>query len=160
MPVALDAQHLGWILASVILLGVGSFAIGYFWGKRTGQKNGLLLYRATLLLTRYITVYAWPRLEKMWKKMKNSDNQENTDTEGAAQAGDAEVAPEMGLEMKTQHYAQLAGFASLRHAEAFVTRLNKKQILLLLKNGSVKVLKGDLLSGIRLLLNHMKIKMH
>ena len=48
----------------------------------------------------------------------------------------------MGLEIKTQHYAQLAGFSSLRHAEAFVARLNKKQIPVLIKERVSKSSKG------------------
>ena len=39
VPVALGAQHVGWIVAAVILLNVGCFAVGYFWGKRAGAQE-------------------------------------------------------------------------------------------------------------------------
>ena len=73
------------------------------------------------------------------EKDEEVDNQEN---ETAAQANDTEVTPEMGLEMKTQHYAQLAGFSSLKNAEAFVVRLNKKQIPVLIKERVSRTAKG------------------
>ena len=71
-----------------------------------------------------------------------ADNAEGSDAETVAHAEETEEAPEQGLELKTQYYAQLAGFSSLHSAEAFVARLNKKQVPVLIKERASKSAKG------------------
>ena len=142
MSVTLGAQHLGWVLASVILFNVCSFAIGYFWGKRAGAQEWSTAISRDAFADQIYNSLCLAAVGDDLEKDDDPDGQENADTEVVAQPGDAEVAPEMGLEMKTQYYAQLAGFSSLRNAEAFVARLNKKQIHALIKERVSKSSKG------------------
>jgi len=139
IPIVLGAQHFGWVLASVILLNVGSFAIGYFWGKRTGAQEWSTAISRDAFADQ---IYNSLCLASVGEDVEKDEEVDNQDNETTAQAGESEVTPEMGLEMKTQHYAQLAGFSSLRNAEAFVVRLNKKHIPVLIKERVSRSAKG------------------
>ena len=140
IPVVLGAQHVGWIAAAVIIFSVGSFAIGYFWGKRAGAQEWCTTISRDAFADQIYNSLCLSSVGAEEEKDDESDSQEGADSESGAQVGD--VTPEQGLEVKTQYYAQLAGFSSLKMAEAFVTRLNKKQIPVLIKERISKSAKG------------------
>jgi hypothetical protein len=136
IPVALGAQHVGWIVSAVLMINAGCFIAGYFWGKRAGaQEWCTVISRDAFADQIYNSLCASAVGE-------DEEGADNNDEDAAAQNGEGEEAPDQGIEMKTQYYAQLAGFASLRSAEAFVTRLNKKRIHALIKERISKSAKG------------------
>jgi hypothetical protein len=150
-PVAMGTQHVGWLLASVIMINVVSFVSGYFWGKRTGAQEWCTVTSRDAFADQIYNSLCLASVgeDDDSESQESADNAEASDTD-VAQAGEGEEAPEKGLEMKTQYYAQLAGFSSLRGAEAFVARLNKNRFLYLSKREPAKVQKGDSFVGTRL----------
>lgn len=145
VPLALAAHHIGWILSVVILINVGSFAIGYFWGKAVGAQEWSTTISRDAFADQIYNSLCIASVGDM-QEDENQEIAENEDEQEVAGQPETEVAPELGIEMKTQYYAQLAGFSSLRPAEAFVTRLNKKQIPVLIKERTSKGAKGRLVT--------------
>lgn len=148
VPVVISSQHTSWVLVVLVLLNAGSFAIGYFWGKRTGAQEWSTTISRDAFADQIYNSLCLASIANDDDKdgdtnsQDEDDSADNSDTELVAQTGDTEAAPEQGLEVKTQYYAQLAGFSSLRHAEAFVARLNKKQIPVLIKERVSRSSKG------------------
>jgi hypothetical protein len=139
MPVALGAQHVGWIVAAALLINAGCFIAGYFWGKRAGAQEWCTVISRDAFADQ---IYNSLCAAAVGQDEDEADSTEGSDGEAVVQNGEGEEAPEQGIEMKTQYYAQLAGFASLRGAEAFVERLNKKQIHALIKERMSRSAKG------------------
>jgi hypothetical protein len=145
IPVALGSQHVGWIVAAVLMINAGCFIAGYFWGKRAGAQEWCTVISRDAFADQIynsLCASAVGEDEEDADNQEGADNSEGSEGEAVAQNGEGEESPEQGIEMKTQYYAQLAGFASLRSAEAFVTRLNKKQIHALIKERISKSAKG------------------
>jgi cell division protein FtsN len=141
MPVALGAQHAGWILAAFLMINTGCFVVGYFWGKRAGAKEWCTVISRDAFADQIYNSLCASAVgdDEEDDAQESADNAEGAD---AVAQNNEEEAPDQGIEMKTQYYAQLAGFASLRSAEAFVTRLNKKHIHALIKERASKSAKG------------------
>lgn len=144
MPVALGAQHVGWIVSAMLMINAGCFIAGYFWGKRAGaQEWCTVMSRDAFADQIYNSLCAAAVVaDEEDDSQESVDGSEGSENETVAQNGEGEETPDQGIEMKTQYYAQLAGFASLRGAEAFVDRLNKKQIRALIKERVSKSAKG------------------
>ncbi len=149
-PVVLRARQLGWFFASFILLNLGSFIGGYFFGRKVGAQE----WCATISRDAFADqIYNSLCLSSMNTDDKDEDEKDeeneaqdgqdgSLESDAANQSADVNSAPEQGLEMKTQYYAQLAGFSSLRYAEAFAARMNNKQIPVLIKERKSKNSRG------------------
>ena len=140
-PVALGAQQVGWIVALLIMLNVGCFLAGYFWGKRVGAQDWCATISRDAFADQIYNSLCSAVIDDEEDDEQEEEGPESVDT-STTQTGNEEEAPEKGLEVKTQYYAQLAGFASLRSAEAFVSRLNEKQVPVLIKERISKNSKG------------------
>jgi len=148
-PVVLGARQLGYFFVFIILLNLGSFLGGYFFGRKVGAQE----WCATISCDAFADQIYNSLCLSMNTDEKNEDEKDeegeaqdgtdaSTEPDAAMQAADANNAPEQGLEMKTQYYAQLAGFSSLRYAEAFAARMNNKHIPVLIKERKSKNSRG------------------
>ena len=148
IPINLASHHLSWILVAIIVTNVGIFTVGYYWGKRTGaQQLCSTISRDAFADQIYNSLcMATAGIEEDEKSEEASDNsaEETENSESVAQSDSegADINAESTLDVKPQFYARLAGFTSFKRAEAFMCRLQKRQIPVLIKERVSKTSKG------------------
>jgi hypothetical protein len=146
--VVLESKQLGWIFAFLIFLNLGIFLGGYFLGRNTGAQEWYATISRDAFADQIYNSLCLSSMDANDKdEEEDSDVQDGSDDASSEsdvtfQAADNNNVPEQGLEMKTQYYAQLAGFSSLRSAEAFAARMNNKHIPVLIKERKSKNSRG------------------
>lgn len=144
-PITLGSQHVGWVVAAVFMVNAACFIVGYFWGKRAGAQEWCTVITRDAFADQIYNSLCSAALADDTQENVNSDNEEagseSPDSDGE-QEDENESDDAGGINMKAQYYAQLAGFSSLRRAEAFVVRLNKRKIPVLIKERVSKSSKG------------------
>jgi hypothetical protein len=144
-PVVLGSRQVGWGFAFFIMLNLVSFLGGYFWGRKIGAQEWCAsISRDAFADQIYNSLCV--SAQSTDDKDEENDTQDiadaSSESDALSQTADINNAPEQGLEMKTQYYAQLAGFSSLRSAESFAARMNNKHIPVLIKERKSKNSRG------------------
>jgi hypothetical protein len=147
----MTAHHAAWVLAAVIMTEACIFTVGYYWGKRSGaQQLCATISRDAFADQIYNSLCMATAGLEADKSDEESDEAENSDADSTASddsdnsesVAQNDNQAENALEVTPQFFAQLAGFTSFKKAEAFVCRLQKRQIPVLIKERISKTSRG------------------
>lgn len=144
----IDIRYGSWILSCIIFLIASSFITGYF----LGEKNSAEHLQASITREAFADqIYnslcvACSRDTEI--KESETDPEAETDadydetSESESESSGLQDTENAATEVHTQYYAQLAGYTSLKRAEAFAERAIQKNVPVLIKERTSTTPKG------------------
>jgi hypothetical protein len=153
----LSRQHTSWVAASLLLIGFFVFIAGYFLGQQKAvEQFSMSVDQESLSDKIYSSLYSSP--EESSEELQAQEEGDNTesessdtaasddeaDTASSVQSEESSASQESALqaESTTYYYAELAGFGSIKNAQAFARKLEKKGIMADVRTRYSKTARG------------------
>lgn len=163
MALSLSNRQLTWVLAGTLLLCFFSFIAGYFLGKKkVFERFSHKTEQDSLADTIASSMYAMYGEGESLDLAESNDSNDSDDAHADEQTSSDDVrdtaqesrntptSPEEPKEnSNVSHYAELAGFGSLRQAQSMTNRLHNKGIDVVVKKEKAKRLEVKLSPGIK-----------
>jgi len=116
-------RHIGWVVAIIIVISIGSFSVGYFWGEKKAAGRFVAKVEQDALADQVFSSVCslYENDTELDSHVDNGPNEQPNQEEDKNSEKQLE-----DQEPQIVFYAQLVGFGTSKKAKQFVERLAKK----------------------------------
>jgi len=147
--ITLTNRHIGWLISVVIVISLGSFGAGYFWGEKKSaerflQRIGQEAF-ADQVYSSVCSMYDSENEIEVRSENGNEGYQEESDKTQEVVKKEAQQEIIQEINPKVAYYAQLVGFGTAKKAKQFVERLTRNGIVAHVRERKSKSARGKVI---------------
>jgi len=139
--IKLTNRQISWLIAVVIVIALGSFSGGYFWGEKKSAERFLQRIGQDALADQ---VYS--SICSLYDT--DSDTERRAENNASEEISKEETEGEIREQVVSDvaYYAQLVGFGTIKKAQQFVERLSKQEITAYVRERKSKTVRGKVIN--------------